>query len=147
MSRRAMERNEKKGVTISEKEREEAKVRRNKLVNPSYDEVEAALKAVKICDGCNDKGEIKRKNAEGQCVLCGGKGLVRDKDERKWAAVFVLERADPAPKSVEMVVEDKRDREKLIEEVSQKSDAEVDALLEQMGVSVKGEDGTSPQQG
>lgn len=145
MSRRAAERNEKKGVYIGEKEREEAKTRRNKLVNPSYDEVEAALKAVKICEGCTED-KIKRKGPDGLCIMCKGAGVVRDKDERKWAAVFVLERADPAPKSVEMVVEDKRDREKLIEEVSQKSDAEVDALLSQMGIDVKGEDG-NPQQG
>lgn len=139
MSRRAAERNEKKGVFIGEKEREEAKTRRNKLVNPSYDEVEAALKALKICDGCTED-KVKRKGADGLCIMCKGVGLVRDKDERKWAAVFVLERADPAPKSVEMIVDDHRDKEALIKEMSEKSDEEVDSLLTAMGIEVSGED-------
>lgn len=146
MSRRAAERSEKKGIVIGDKEREEAKTRRNKLVTPSYDEVEAALKAVKICDGCTED-KIKRKDADGLCILCHGKGLIRDKDERKWAAVFVLERADPAPKSVEMIVDDHRDKEKLIEEVAAKTDDEVDALLTQMGIDVKEKDSSGPDQG
>ena len=142
MSRRAAERNEKKGIYVGEREREEAKTRRNKLINPSYDEVETALKAVKICEGCTED-KVKRKDANGLCIMCKGTGIVRDKDERKWAAIFVLERADPAPKSVEMIVDDHRDKEALIKEMSEKSDAEVDALLGAMGISVSEGDASS----
>lgn len=140
MARKAAERNERKGLTVSDEEREKAKNRRKSLVDPSYDEVEAALKAVKPCSHCTDK-EPKRRNEAGNCFLCDSKGLMRDHDQRKWAAEFVLSRADPAPKSVEMVIDDHRDKEAILKSLSDLPESKVDELLKQMDIPVQGEPG------
>lgn len=146
MSRKAAEHSEKKGVVITDQERDRAKRLREGLVEPSYAEVKAALTATKPCGLCLN-GEPKKKNQEGNCLMCNGSGIIRDHEQRKWAAELVISRADPAPKSVEMKIDDNRDKEKLAEKYANLSKEEVDRLLETLNVTVQGEnaDGTSPK--
>lgn len=105
---------DKKGVDVTEEDREKARGRRKGLIDPSYDEVDAALKAVKLCGACLT-GEPKKKNVEGKCLMCAGVGLVRDHDQRKWAAELVINRADPAPKAIEAKIDDSRNNNALLE--------------------------------
>src|SRR5262245_41676038 len=127
MPRKAEDKSLKKGVVITDEEREIARKRRSGLVEPSYDEVEAALKAEKPCGFCLS-GEAKKKNEAGRCIVCDGKHLVRDHEQRRWAAAFVLERADPAPKAIEAKIEDNRSTSELVKEYEGKSPEEIKEL-------------------
>ena len=138
MAKHAETKKEKRIVTINEKDREHAFNKLKELTNGACAEIKAALEALKPCGFCLN-GDPKKKDEAGLCVMCAGKNMIRDHEQRKWGAEQVLTRVAPAPKSVEMKVDDSRGIEKLMEDYENKSPEEVDALLAKLRIPVQGE--------
>src|SRR3990167_5017502 len=97
-----------------------------------------SLESKLVCNGCIDD-RPKKLNAEGFCAWCAGTGYVPDKDQRNVAFKEALARLSPAPKAVEMRIDDNRDKEELMNLYKGKSKEEVDALLEKLNIPIKGE--------
>ena len=115
-------------VSITDKDRSSAYNRIKPLTEKACKEIERALSAVVPCRYCLG-GNVKKAGKGGKCIMCNGLELVADHDQRKWGAMEVLNRVAPAPKAIEMRLDDSREKEKLIEEYEGKSPAEIKAAL------------------
>jgi hypothetical protein len=116
-------------VAITEKDRSDAYNRLKPLTEKACKEIERALSAVIPCRYCVG-GNVKMPGPKGKCVMCAGLGMLADHDQRKWGAMEILNRVAPAPKAIEMRLDDSREKEKLIEEYEGKSPAEIKAALQ-----------------
>lgn len=82
-------------------------------------------------------GKPMKLNAEGKCLSCDGVDVIDDHDRQKWAFEQVYGRFCPMPKSVEMRLEDNRDKEELAPGIeSIKDPAKVDEMLRMMDQAV-----------
>ena len=97
-----------------------------------------SLEATLVCNGCLDE-RPRKKNKDGVCAFCNGEGYVPDKDQRNMAFKEVVARLSPAPKSVEMKIDDNRDKEDLMKKYENMPKEEVERLMAQMDIRVKGE--------
>ncbi len=97
-----------------------------------------SLDAKLVCNACLE-GSPRKKNEKGVCAFCDGTGYVPDKDQRNVAFKEAIARLSPAPKSVEMRIDDNRDKEELMKQYEGLPKEEVDRLLEQMNLRVRGE--------
>ena len=90
-----------------------------------------------VCNGCLDETP-RKKNKAGACAYCDGSGYVADKEQRNMAFKEVIARLSPAPKAVEMKIDDNRDKEELMKKYEGMPKEEVEKLLAQMAISVSG---------
>lgn len=137
-----------KGVTADERRRQAHIERAETLSGKSWDYVAECQKAVLPCSYCS---YVRRKdldkNAEnpdervvvaakydenGSCIKCHGTKVVPDVERQRWAAELIFSRVVPAPKAVELAVDDNKD-ERLAEAAKNLSNEEIDALLKKLG--------------
>lgn len=97
-----------------------------------------SLESKLVCNGCIE-GKPRKENTEGKCAHCNGEGYVPDKEQRNMAFKEVVARLSPAPKAVEMRIDDNRDKEELMKKYEGMPKEEVERLLAQMDIAVKGE--------
>ena len=114
---------------INEKDRKRAYEKIKELTDQACDELERCINATKPCNFCVG-GTPKKTNNSGKCLLCDGVGLVPDNDTRKGAREDILSRVAPAPKNIEMKVDDKRETEELVKRWEEKSPEDVRKALD-----------------
>lgn len=91
-----------------------------------------SLSATLVCPACTVQNGVfvpGKAQKDGKCAFCGNTGLMPDKSQRNWATDRLTERLAPAPKAVEMQVEDRRDVKELEKKTSELSDEELDKRL------------------
>lgn len=101
-----------------------------------------SLAATVVCPSCTVRdGQFfpgKAQTEDGKCAFCGNTGLIPDKTQRNWATDRLTERLAPAPKAVEMTVDDNRkDVKDLEEKTKDLSDKELNEKLQLIDFSGK----------
>ena len=120
-----------------EKLRAEAIERFFNLTDKVLDHIKWSIKADKPCMHCDINGNAKAKDENNLCAMCHGTKLVPDTIQRNWATDEVITRIAPAPKAVEMSVEQKSIIPELEEEVKKLSKEDLDKQLSALGIIFK----------
>lgn len=107
-----------------------------RLTKKSLNVISKAVIATKVCGFCLDN-KPRRKNLAGNCASCNGLGVVDDFERNKWGAEQILGRKLPMPKSIEMKLEDKRDKEELIKAFKGIHRADAEKMLAEMDRQLK----------
>lgn len=119
--------------------RERALAKFTGLSEKLYNHVVASFLATKPCMACSigpDGKHVagKYKDADGLCAMCHGSYAVPDMQQRNWAAEMAQPIAVPAPKSVEVKVEQKSNLPELLSFVKQMNDSTLTEKLALLGV-------------
>lgn len=122
-------------IQVDPAEQEHLQSKLGRLSKKSIDVIAKAIVAKKACGFCLDD-KPRRKNKDGKCAACNGAGEIDDFERNKWGAEQVLNRKLPIPKAVSMVLDDKRDKEKLAAAFRNMSKEKVLKLLGQMDRSL-----------
>lgn len=125
-----------KGVSAYHKAREEVMKQLFQLTTDLYNHIADSLKAVLPCMSC--ASDNFRKDAVGECFYCHGAGHVADVKRRDWASDRLIDRIAPAPKAIEMTVDDKRDTDELVDQYKDKRPEELKQLLTRLEVVENG---------
>lgn len=99
-----------------------------------------SLSATLVCPACTVKDGVftpGKAQIDGKCAFCRNTGLMPDKSQRNWATDRLTERLAPAPKAVEMQVDDKRDVKELEAGVKNLSDEQLNEKLRLIDFSGK----------
>lgn len=120
-----------------EKLRKEAVKQFFGLTPKMYAHIEKSMAATKPCVACfKENGEHKPGKAidvDGKCAMCHGTYLVPDNVQRNWATEMAQPIVAPAPKTVEMSVENTSSVAELEDEAGKLSDSELDKRLKAVG--------------
>lgn len=105
----------------------------------SFKYIRECLTAVIPCGYCSVKEDGKvlapKYDANHNCAKCHGTNFLPDRETRKWANEMVQGRITPAPKAVEMEVDDKRDVDEWAEQMKDASDDALKDLATKLGVT------------
>lgn len=119
--------------------REKALAKFTGLSEKLYNHVVASFNATKPCMACSIGPDGKHqagkyKDADGLCAMCHGSYAVPDMQQRNWAAEMAQPIAVPAPKSVEVKVEQKSNLPELAAMIRQLDDKSIKDKLAMLGI-------------
>lgn len=104
-----------------------------------YRHIETSIVATKPCTSCaigaDGAHRPSKPGPDGKCAYCHGTYLVPDTQQRNWATEQAQPIIAPAPKQVDMTVEQTPIVPEIEEKVKKLSDTEVEALISRLGVT------------
>lgn len=106
-----------------------------------YAHIESSMVATRPCQACFVEADGtskpgKAKDADGKCAMCHGTFLVPDYGQRNWATEQAQPIVAPAPKTVEMSVENTSSIPELEEKAASLTDEQLQQKLEVLNLDV-----------
>ena len=103
-----------------------------------YKHIETSIQATKPCTSCsivNGEHKPTKIGVDGKCAFCHGTYLVPDIQQRNWATEQAQPIIAPAPKVVDMAVEQTSNVPELEEKVKAMDSKTIDEALKSLGIS------------
>lgn len=108
------------------------------LSDKLYKHIEASIQATKPCTSCaivNGEHRPTKIGTDGKCAYCHGTYLVPDTQQRNWATEQAQPIVAPAPKQVEMAVEQTSSVPEIEEKVKALDTKTIDKAIEALGLT------------
>ncbi len=109
-----------------------------------YKHIETSIQATKPCTSCsivNGEHKPTKVGTDGKCAFCHGTYLVPDTQQRNWATEQAQPIIAPAPKQVEMAVEQTSILPEIEEKVKGLDSKAIDEAIKSLGISFGNERG------